>query len=357
MTPSLLLSALLLAPRASAEDGAAFPKPKPTGLLQAWLTAYDMDEDRQADPASYGDPEDDPGLKLRRARVGLTGESDVLQYAVVVGVSAPYDALTGAEHEVGLVDAYLGWAPVKDLWLSAGVAKPPVSREQLMGSSQLPLAERAVSSEWMVPDRDAGAWVDWRSRGSTRVRLRGGAFNGNADIFGDDNNGKLLAARAELAHGPAGTYATWGEEKGFSLGVGGDVFHDTDIATSTLGAGGDVMMRVAGMHLLLEGRFARLAPRNSDVDQPGVLAPVSRLGGLAQVGYGIGPVEPTVRFSLFDDDQDASDNGDVAQLDAGLTGHLMDDRLRVGGGYVMRLEMAGATVSNDTVRLWSSVSF
>lgn len=357
MSTSLFFSLLALVPGASAQDGSVFPRPKPTGLVQAWVTAYDMDQDRQADPASYGDPEDDPGLKLRRARLGLSGESKVLQYTVLVGVSSPFDALVGGQHEVGLVDAFIGWAPVEDLWFSAGVAKPPVSREQLMSSSELTLAERAVSSEWMVPERDAGVWADWRSRGSTRVRLRGGAYNGNADFFGDDNNGKLFAARAELAHGPAGTYSTWGDEKGFTLGVGADVFHDTDVATQTLGAGGDLILRVAGFHLLVEGRFATLDPRGSDIDMPGVLAPVSRIGGLAQLGYGIGPVEPAVRFSLFDDDTQAKDNGDVAELNAGLTGHLLDDKVRVGGGYVLRLEMAGATVPNDTIRLWSSLAF
>ena len=325
--------------------------------MQAWITVYDMDESTQADPASYGDPEDDPGMKLRRARLGLEGESDVLQYEVSVGISAAYDALSDEDEGVERGDADPGWAPVKALWLKAGVAKPPISREQLMSVSELALAERAVSTEWLVPGREAGLTVDWTSPGSTRVRLRGGAYNGNGEILGDDNGGKLFAARAELITGPARTYQTWGVEKGFTFGLGADAYHDTDIATSTLSAGGDLMLRVAGFHLMAEGRFARLSPRNSDISEPGVFVDVNRWGGLAQVGYGIGPVEPAVRFSLFDDDTSADDNGDVAELTAGLTGHMLHDHVRVGGGYVLRLEQGGATLSNDSVRLWTSLRY
>lgn len=360
LTPSLL-TALLLSSGARAQQPDAgdgpIPAPKPTALIQVWATAYDMDQEAQADPATYGDPEDDFGFKIRRARVGLEGASDVLRYGVEVGVSAPYDALAEPDEDVQIVDAFVGWAPVSGLWLQGGVMKPPISREQLMSSSSLPLAERAVSSEWMVPGREVGAMVDWGTGEDTRVRVRAGAFNGNGGIFGDDNTGKLVAGRAEFATGPARTYRTWGPNRDFTLGVGADFYYDADVSTTTLGAGGDLMLRVAGFHLLAEGRFARLQPTNSDLDQPGVFSEVSRLGGLAQVGYGIGPFEPVVRFSMFDDDTASDDAGDMLELTAGLTGHLLDDLARVGGGYVLRLETGGTSIPNDTVRLWLSLRY
>jgi len=360
---SLLLSAGALAQDAPAPDGAAktkgelIPKPHPTALIQSWITVYDMDQDRQADPAGYGDPEDDPGMKLRRARLGVEGESDVLKYAVSVGFSAPFDALTTPGSEIELVDAYVGYAPVKDLWIQGGVSKPPIGREQLMSSSELALAERSVESEWLVPGRDAGVMGDWRTHGDARVRLRAGAYNGNGDLLGDNNNGKLVAGRAEFAFGPGRTYQTWGGDKGFTLGVGADGYYNADVSTGTGSAGGDLMLRVAGLSLMAEGRFAHLSPRNTDVRAPGVFDPVNRWGGLAQVSYGIGPVEPAVRFSLFDDNTSAKDNGDVAELLAGVTGHLLDDHARVGAGYVMRMEMGGATIPNDTVRIWTSLRY
>ena len=109
MTTALLLASLLWSAGALAQDApppgppsqassdagvGVLPTPHPTALIQGWITAYDMDEDPQADPASYGDPEDDPGIKARRVRLGAEGASDVLRYAVTVGYSAPFDALT-----------------------------------------------------------------------------------------------------------------------------------------------------------------------------------------------------------------------------------------------------------------------
>ena len=92
MSISMLLLALA-GPQAIAGDvepakhGVALPTPQPTALLQVWATAFDMDEDPQADPAGYGDPEDDIGFKVQRARLGFEGENDRLRYGVVVGTA------------------------------------------------------------------------------------------------------------------------------------------------------------------------------------------------------------------------------------------------------------------------------
>ena len=221
---------------------------------------------------------------------------------------------------IELVDAYVAYAPVEDLWLQAGVGKVPVGHEQLMSSAQLVLAERSVESEWMVPGRDPGLTVDWRTRGHVWVRLRGGVFNSNGALAGDNHNGKLVAGRAEVALGPAPTDQTWGGSKDFTLGLGVDGYYNAAISTGTGSVGGDLVMRVAGLALMAEGRMAKLSPRNTDIRQPGVFDPVTRLGGLAQVSYGIGPVEPAVRLSMFDDDTSVKDNGDVAELLGGSPG-------------------------------------
>src|SRR5512137_2715001 len=86
------------------------PSFTPVALVQVWGTAWDQDLDAQADPAGYGDPEDDPGFRIRRARLGGTGEiGSGLWYAVVFGVSSPYDAWTAGTEDVQLVDGVLGW--------------------------------------------------------------------------------------------------------------------------------------------------------------------------------------------------------------------------------------------------------
>ena len=331
------------------------------GLVQTWLTVLDQDTDAVAEPAGYGDPEDDPGVKVRRARLGLEGEEGSIKYGLLVGVSTPYDSVSGdADETVGLVDAYGGWQPLADagplaeLWVVAGIQKVPVSREMLMSAGELALGDRSVATEWLAPGRDAGLMVDASMGGedSLGVRLRAGGFNGNGSALGDDDSGKLIAARAEITQGPGDTYETWGAVDGFTIGVAGDFWMDSSISTDTTGFGGDVLARVGGLALLVEAHMVNLVPTNSDVDLPGVMAATSRLGGVAQLGYTVGNFEPVARFSMFDDHTELEDNGDVGEAMAGLTWHGMEDTIRVGGGWITRLELAGAPASNDTARLW-----
>ena len=359
----LMITSGLTARAAEGEAAPFIPTPQLYGLLQVWVTAWDFDVDPNADPASYGDPEDDPGFKIRRARLGLTGESDQVRYGLIVGTSSPFDALLDQSSDrvggdVDIVDASAGVALTKGLWLDAGVQKVPVSRDLLISSGQLALSERAVSSEWLAPGRDVGLLLDGNlgEGDALRGRLRAGAFNGNSALLGDDNAGKLIAARAELGLGPGDTYQTWGKVDGFSLGLAADGYWDEDIATRTVGFGGDAMIRVAGLAVMLEGRAATLAPTQTDIAVPDVLASVMRIGGLAQVGYSLGAFEPAARFSLFDDDTDATDNGDVAEVLVGGTWHGPQDGVRAGLGYVLRMEMGGATTANDTVRLWTQLA-
>ena len=90
MTPLLLMTLT-----AQAGD-ADLPKPEVTGLVQAWVTLMDQDTNELADPAGYGDPEDDPGFKLNHARVGVQGADERMVYGVTLGVSSPYDGVDAA---------------------------------------------------------------------------------------------------------------------------------------------------------------------------------------------------------------------------------------------------------------------
>ncbi len=353
-------SILLLhtAPALADDKDGLLAAPVPYGQVQGWITVLDQDVDPVADPAGYGDPELDPGFSLRRARLGVKGEGDTLHYAVSVGVSSPYDALSASDStSAQIVDAWMRVKATKGVFVHAGLLKVPIGREQLISSSQLSLSERAVQSEWLVPARDAGLVLDARVGDGTKVRARLGAFNGNGSFTGDDNSGKLLSARAELTHGPGRVYRTYGKVKGLTLGAAGDFWSDTDLSTKTVGYGGDLLLRVSGLAVLAEAHMATITPVNTDLETPGVLTETPRMGYLAQIGYSAGAFEPAVRYSVFDDDRDAEDNGDAAELLAGLTWHAKKDALRVGGGYVMRTETGGAAQANDSARLWGQVRF
>jgi len=294
---------------AAADEGRSpLPEPKPVALLQVWGTAFDQDMDPTADPISYGDPEDDPGFKIRRARLGFEGDGEAIRYAMVVGVGANYDQLDGVESDgLHFVDASMGFRLVKGLWADIGQQKVPVSR------------------------------------------------NGNSDIFRDDNAGKLITARLEGATGKGKVYDTYGKVKGLTLGAAGDFWLNPSLSTRTLGYGGDLILRVDGLALLVEGHLVTIEPENTDIIDPGVYDETSRSGGFAQIGYSAKGFEPAVRVGIFDDDADLENNGDVGEVMGGLTYHMKGDALRFGGGYVHRMERQGTPLDNDAARLWAQL--
>jgi hypothetical protein len=321
------------------------------GYLQIWGTAWDMDEDPQADPATYGDPEDDVGFKLRRVRVGVDGTQRGVDYVVTLGTESRYDVLDPASESVGLEDALVVVHPYDTLAVTIGLQKVPAGREQLISSTQLALSERAVLSEWLVPGRDVGVTGDW-TMGAGRVRL--GAYNGNGSILGDDNLGMLFAGRVELASDRAWdeVYRTWGRIDGTAIGVALDGYQSFDLATNELGGGADVLLRAGPLAALVEGRLERLAPADTSVAVPAVPATTTRVGALVQVGCTFEHWEPALRASWFDDATALDDNGDTAELIAGVTWHSREDAVRVGAAYVARRELQGAPLDNDTARLW-----
>lgn len=334
--------------------GGPGPRVSPTALFQIWGTAYDQDLDPQADPAGYGDPEDDPGFKIRRARIGLAGDlAPELAFEVLFGAESPYDTWSETDTDVGLVDASFTWHRA-GFSVSAGQQKVPYSREQLISARDLVFTERAVSTAHLVPDRETGVVGGWRGSG---LDVRLGAFNGTGSFLGDDNTGMLLAGRVEYANDPHRAFTTWGQVDSLTFAVAGNGYYDDDLSTRTVGFGGDFLLRVSGLALLVEAHHVTLEPTSTDVSDPEVSDTTPRLGGMAQVGYTVGPLEPAVRVSMFDDHTGYEDNGDVLEVLGGVTWHLVDDVGRLGLGYVHRQERAGRAVPNDTVRAWGQVRY
>ena len=328
------------------------PEPTPTVFVQTWVTLMDQDQSVVADPGGYGDPEDDPGFKLRRVRLGFEGENKSMRYGFTVGAAAPYDVVEesqGAHLDLGLVDTYGGYSPTKGLWVVGGRQKVPVSREALMSSSQLGLSDRSVSTTWLTPGRDLGAVVDYRWK---FLRARLGAFNGGGDLTGDDNSGKVSSGRVEAKIGPGAVYRTYGEVKNLTIGLGVGGWDNNDTSVSTNGLGADVILRLRGLAVLAEARVRNAGPKEDLVETPGVFSDTTRQGVMAQVGYTVDQFEPIVRYSVFDDDTSIEDTGDVSEIISGVSWHADGDGFRAGVAYAMRSEQGPLKVENDSVRAW-----
>jgi hypothetical protein len=324
---------------------------RPVALLQVWGTAYDMDVDPVADSTGYGDAEDDIGFKLKRVRLGLEGVEKGLDWAVVLGVTSPYDGFDEEDGSIEIVDAHLGYR-WKGIGFSVGQGELPFSRDLLISSGEQTFTERGLLAEHIAPARDLGAVLFAERWG---VKLQAGVYNSGGTLFGgDDNNGKTFIGRLEYAHGDASVYETWGGSKKLAFGVGAGGFMTDDVATTTRAFGADAILRVSGLTMLVDAAIADVSPSHSDLDVPGVWDQTTRHGLTGQIGYGIGAFEPAVKVSLYDD----SAVGHYATGLAGVVWHGMvdeksRDRVRIGVGYELRLE--DDPIANDTVRLWAQL--
>lgn len=323
---------------------------RPVGLAQVWGTAWDMDEDAVADASGYGDPEDDVGFKLKRFRLGLAGEERGLDWALVVGLTAPYDGFDEQDGSIEIVDAHVGYR-WKGLGVQVGRDEVPFSRDRMIASGEQTFTERGMLAEHIAPGRELGATV-FGQRWGAKITL--GVFNSGGGIYGDDNLGKTVLGRLEYSRGDADVYETWGGSRKLSYGLGVGGFLTDDVATSTQALGADLILRVAGLTLLVDAALADVSPTNSDLAVPGVWAQTTRRGLTGQIGYGLGAFEPAVKVSLYED----SSVGGYTTLLGGVVWHGgMDaqnrDRVRIGAGYVLRME--DQAIANDSVRLWAQV--
>jgi hypothetical protein len=314
------------------------------------------------DPAGYGDPEDDFGFKIRRARIGLVAKEDRVKYDVTMGFSSGFDAVDPPGSEsIQLITAEGSYRAAKGLWVTGGVQKVPTGRDFLMSASQLATGDRAVGSVRMVPGRDVGISADYNTGDSDgdgfKVRVRAGLFNGNGDLMGDDNDGKLVAGRVDLVFGPGNVYRTWGRVKGATFGLAGDYWMNNDLGTEETGYGADAIFRIEGLALMAEWHMATLSPQNADIVMPSLMAEAPRMGAVYQAGYSVWMVEPHIRYTTFDDNRNFDDNGDVAEVQGGITWHGGDDMVRAGLAYVHRTEPAGVATDNDTARMWLQLAF
>jgi hypothetical protein len=332
---------------------------KPNAQLQTWITLWDQDEDPQADPGGYGDPEHDPGFSIPRARLGFTGGWRWVDFGLRFGTSVPYDTLQPNGPAVDLID---GWGRLTfdtragKTRLAFGQHTIPFSREQQVSSSDLVFQERAVSTVWLSPQRDLGATLshNWRY-----LTASVGVYNGGGSRNGDVDPGVQVVARVEAQVG-GDSYRTNSRHNTF--GIGAAYLYNRTFVTTEQRVGVDLLARVAGVTLLAEGAMNFLTPD----DDPTILPPTvpentQRWGGFAQLSYyrelPIGAIEPAVRFSYLDDARHLADNGDVGVLHGGLTWREPVPFVDVGAAYLHRMEFQGRSLKNDTVRMWVGLQY
>ncbi len=354
------LAATPQAPGAKEKPHQPVPWLTPNAQIQTWFTAWDQDEDVQADPGGYGDPEHDLGFNIPRARLGMSGGWKVVDFAVRFGTTRPYDAVSNdPSTSVQLVDAWARVsAPSKGGVTRFMVGQIPIaySRESMMSSNDLVFQERAVSTNWLAPVRDLGAALshNWKWIGVTA-----GVYNGGGSLFGDDDPGVQFVGRLDITAGGDG-FRTNDERDTIAFGVG--YLYNKRLTTQEQRVNVDLLGRIKGITLLIEGGMGFVSPdEDPTVLPPDVPETTRRLGGMAQLSYyketKIGAIEPAVRFSYFDDATHLKDNGDVGILHAGLNWREPLPFVDVGAAYIHREEFQGRSTQNDSVRVFFGLRY
>jgi hypothetical protein len=361
------LPLLLLLPTAA--NAGKEPVLTPLVQLQLWGTVFDQDEDPQADPAGYGDPEADPGFSVQRARLGFEGQQGNLDFQLEAGIGAPYDAVRAASSSSArftLQNAFARgtWAFGPGSGRAAfGLVRVPFGRERIMSSRELVFQERAVSAAWLAPSQDLGLLLDYEFDAGPRAQI--GIYNGGGDLFGDNNTGMMVAGRLEYANGDV--YRTYGQADGIDFGAAAAGYWNDDLATDTVGWEGDLLVRVWRVTFLVEVMGAFITPGDSTVALPEVLEPTRRFGVTSQVSYwqpvgeatdspaSRSAVEFAAQLATYDDNTALVDNGQVAIVHVGATWRNVVQAVDIGAGFIHREELGGRTLPNDTARIWGQL--
>jgi hypothetical protein len=232
-----------------------------------------------------GDIAERPGFRLRRARLGIAGD---VQEKVRFAVSAQL----GSEDDGALRvhDAWAGYTAMPYLQVFAGARDVAFSRSAITGAGDGALIERPLAVRAIAPFKQVGIQAEGHFADEA-FSYSAGAYNGfqRSDQFYEGhaesyaplgNRFEGIAVAGRVASEPLGRLGRTiqdVEHSPFRIGVGGNYFFSNGGARTLQGAGGDVLLHVAGLHVLAEMLWLRASPR----DQPSQLTHREELFGLS----------------------------------------------------------------------------
>jgi hypothetical protein len=308
-----------------------------------------------------GDAAERPGFRLRHARLGLGGDvSGKARFRLSTDLGG------GDGAGVAIHDAWLGYAAWDELAVYAGARRVPYSRSALTGSGDSALIERPLAVRAMAPGNQVGVEITGRVAGGV-FEYALALFNGLAreDQFyagyvesyaptGNRFDGIAYAARVGTE--PLGDVGPTIDDPSGSparVAAGAGLFWSDGGARDVIAAGGDVLFKVAGLHLLGEALWSRVTPESVPTQSTTQIEAVGSLGLVAEAGYMVWPrrVGLTARFEWIDPNQDIEDESDNWIFTGGASARLLGETLKAQADYTHREERAGISLSNDSLVL------
>ncbi len=330
------------------------------GLLQVHAAPF-VQDDALVD---NGDPADQAGFRLRRARFGFTG----VAYGMI-----DFELSAQATHAKGMdvLDAWVGYRGLTSLSFFAGARKVPYSRFALESASRTALADRAYAVRAMAPFRQLGITVEG-DIGAGIANFAVGVYNGfaragnfhegyteNAALAGNRFTRLAYVARIEAAPmGPVG--ATLADLDGGSMriGIGGGMYFDHGETVETLGIEADLVLKVSGFHLAAEFLYDDATPADEPTSTGTIPSAVTRMAVVSQLGYLIVPerLGATARIEWIDDNTELDNAGDQLIATIGMQYYFRRHHLKASLEFTHREELSGLSIDNDSLMLQAQFS-
>lgn len=332
---------------------------KAIGLLQTHLAFFTGDDNLIAD----GDPAEQAGFRIRRARLGVAGQAFRQHLAFELSFEATPDG-------AALLDAWVGFTLMEELGVTVGAKKLPFSRFMMLGASKQVLHDRSMGSKAMAPARQVGLAVEGDIADGAFIYSLG-AYNGferrtnfhegyveNAALEGNRFNNIAFAGR--LASEPLGELGPHiadlraeGERGDFLLGVGGAFYYNAGKTTESMGAEGDVHLKVAGLHFLGEFLWDTASPKSVPATPSTIPTDITRMAFAGEFGYAFPLLRRmhlafAARVEWIDDNTAREDEGDAMVVTGGVTLHWMRHHVMVGVDFTHREELKGVLLNNNT---------
>ena len=294
---------------------------------------------------TFGDPIDQEGFRVRRARLGFSGRL-VKDFSYYIAVDLKDAAgISGDSGDPGneILDARILWDRFSWLNISAGVDRVPFSTFSLQSSARLVLIERPLSTLELAPDRRVGLSL-LGSVGPLHYAL--GVYNGSEGVTtGNQLSGIALAARVGISifDHPA----RFVPDK-MQVSLNAAFMYDNQAATDVLRAAGS--LEVSGFRTKLTGEFIWL--RSTPDEQPmgtpdaGEVSKWSATGELS-VFIWRDMLQLAARYEYFRANDTLPTFGKQQLYGGGLNVYFYEHRLKLQIDYLRRDELEGPEVAND----------
>jgi len=327
------------------------------GLIQTQITwPVDLD-DKDQHRLVNGDPAEQTGLRLRRARFGVAGWAyGVMDYALTVEGTGD-----GAAE---LLDAWIGYRHFPLANLIFGVRKMPFSRYALLSSKRSTLSERPLSSTAMSPFRQVGLSLEGNLGGGL-LKYQAGIYNGferGSSFYAgytqpkafDGNRYEQLAYGGRLSMQPFGSIGSdiadldCGPLR-VSLGTSMFVVNGSTNRVSAWET--DIALKVRGFHFVAEYLADTAEPTEQPETDAGVPVELNRMSVVAEMGFML--ISHRLAFAArgewIDDNVEIEDAGDALVVAGGLQYYWHRHHLKAQLDYTHREELHGLAIDNDSL--------